>query len=109
MKLNKQQRARLKTLWYFYSCANPPTRINLLKRVALQMFVLLLILVGFGFLAYMTSPNNEFLLLATGALGGSIYTATISIMASRRIWPLTKEITNWSRVEELREENQITD
>lgn len=104
MKLTPQQRTRLISYWMFHQ--KPPTRLDLIKRIAPQigMFALLCALAVSG--TFVDDPiTSGFALVMLGFFVGGATASIVLVMTTFHMWPMVEHITDWERVEDLKREN----
>jgi hypothetical protein len=99
MKLTKVDIARLRNLQL--ARERRPTPMRGLWRVKW----LILILAFLAIVAFLIPVRPSYKCLVLGFVAGGLYCLCVWAFLIPRFWPLTREVLNWDRIEQLLEEH----
>lgn len=104
MQLTKQQVEMLKR--YQIHREVSPTFLAVLRRSRRWPWVVLAVCVAFGLMAVAPQASPRYGWFLLGLIVGSVYISLSTALKGIRQWPLSREIINWKRVDELVRENE---
>ena len=104
MDLTKRQIAQLKN--YQRNRQTGPTLLSVLKRFPRWIIGVFAVVLAFGLYALLSDGSPRFGSYLLGFLSSTIYMLYLRLSAALRSWPLTREITDWGKIEQLLEENE---
>lgn len=106
MQLTKQQVARLKQIQIYRQAT--PTFLGVLRRSRGWAWAVLALALVFGLFAIAPNASPRYGWFLLGFIVGSLYVSFATVIRALKLWPLSREITNWNRVDELLRENETT-
>src|ERR1035438_7669164 len=104
MQLTKHQVAILKR-YQQYRLASP-TILGVLRRARRWPWVALAVCVAFGLMAIAPHASPRYGWFLLGFVSGAIYLTVTSLVRGVQSWPLTREIMDWERVDQLVREHE---
>ena len=104
MQLTKQQVARLKHFQMYRQAS--PTFLGVLRRSRGWPWAVLALAFVFGLIAVAPNASPRYGWFLLGFIVGSLYVSFAAVLRAIRLWPLSREIMNWNRVDELVLENE---
>jgi hypothetical protein len=104
MKLTKHELTRLGNFQRARECA--PTMLGVLWRVNVIVLALIAVsLIGYFVADWLTPwPWAAYLILGFGA--GALWSIGVIAYIVPQFWPLTREVLNWERIEQLIKEQE---
>lgn len=104
MDLTKRQITQLKN--YQRNRQTGPNPLLVLKRFPRWIIGVFAVGIAFGVYGLVSGGSPRFGCYLLGFISGTICLFCFRLSAALRSWPLTREITDWHRVERLLEENE---
>jgi hypothetical protein len=104
MNLTRRDFAILKQLQKFKH--TPPTIVTMLARTQFQFWLVVSMYFVLLLIVFTSDSSNQFGWLVLGLVSGILYARFRQAGRSVNVWHLSREITDWKRVDELIRENE---